>query len=721
MPQIRLMLLWHMHQPYYKDLVENRYTMPWVRLHALKDYYGMVAALKAFPDVHVTFNVVPSLADQILDYASGEAHEESYEIAFKPASDLSRPEKQALVHYAFQLNHENLMGRFPRFVELFQRAKGDGNQPVAGPISGTQEILDLQVLSQLAWFDEIYLELDHQVRRLAEKQRNYTEEDKRLLQDKETELLKAVLEEYRAAAERGRIEISTSPFYHPILPLLCDTDAGAESCPGLKLPRHRFFHPEDARDQLRAAIDLHQRVFGHRVRGLWPSEGSVSETVLDLAAEEGFEWTATDEGVLGRSLRICFNRRGDGSVENARALYRPYRTTGSKPLAIFFRDHPLSDLVGFVYHRMDPEAAANDLISRIRGGARNAGDEPVVSIILDGENAWEYYSGNGRVFLTHFYNQLSSSPDVRAMTPSEILAEYRPAELPAVVPGSWINANFNVWIGADEDNRAWDLLTSARDFFAERCEHPSISPERLATARQELWIAEGSDWCWWYGPEHSTANDEHFDRLYRLHLSNMYQLLGGRVPDDLASPVKRLIESGQNVPPSALIHPTIDGRETTYFEWMGAGIYIPDVRSAAIHDSSRHVEQLFYGQGEDSLWLRLDLKNSFLSKNGQFTIRVNLRSKAAWYIQSFIAGGVLTGTEVWNDDTAFHPKPGRLAGIRAEFGNFFELGTELSALGLNRIDEALLQVSVWVNHLPVQILPGEGWLKISLAGDLVVW
>ncbi|MGH9355913.1 MAG: glycoside hydrolase family 57 protein, partial [Terriglobia bacterium] len=587
MPPTRIMLLWHMHQPYYKDLAEDRYAMPWVRLHTLKDYYGMVAMLRDFPSVHMTFNLVPSLVSQISDYAEDRAREESYELAFKPAHELTPPEKDALVNYAFQLNHEHLLNRYNRLSELFCKSRGSGREPRAERLHELQEILDLQVLSQLAWFDEIYLASDPEINSLAGRQRNYTEEDKRQLRAKEIELCKVTLEEYRRAEARGQIEISTTPFYHPILPLLCDTNAGAESSPDITLPRLRFQHPEDARCQLREAVLFHESIFGKRPVGLWPSEGSVSEEALRLAAEEGFRWAATDEGVLGRSTHTYFHHNADGTVHDGNRLYHPHRLQiENHSIDLFFRDHQLSDLIGFVYSRMDPISAAHDLVRRIRSAARTTGEEPaVISIILDGENAWEYYPGNGREFLRAFYGLLASEPDLEAATPSEILRVSQPLPLRRLTPGSWINANFNVWIGAEEDNRAWELLAEARNYFAANAAKPGLAAENVELARRELWIAEGSDWCWWYGPEHSTANDEEFDRLYRKHLGNVYRLLGGEAPDELATPIKRCVSIECNVPPSAPVSPAVDGRPTTYFEWLGAGVYTPDYRSASLHES----------------------------------------------------------------------------------------------------------------------------------------
>lgn len=765
MTSARLMLLWHMHQPYYKDLVQRRYTMPWVRLHALKDYFGMVAQLRDFPTVHVTFNLVPSLVSQLIDYSKGEIREDNYELASKPAALLTAEDKAKFIRCAFQINHENLLRRYPRFAELFDQAKGASSEPAAERLQATRDWRDLQVLSQLAWFDEIVLAGDAAVRALVRKERDYTEVDKETVQAKQAELLKAILEEYRAAADRGQVELSTSPFYHPILPLVCDSDAGAESSPGLPLPSHRFVHPEDARAQLQAAAGLHEKAFGQRPMGLWPSEGSVSEQALVIAAEEGFDWAATDEGVLGRSLHVSFHRHENGSTAHGNLLYRPYRLqAGGRSVHLFFRDHPLSDLIGFVYYHMDPRSAAEDLIRRIRAAALASGESyPVISLILDGENAWEYYPGNGREFLRQFYGLLAQQPDVQAMTPSEILAVTTPSNLRQIVPGSWINANFNVWIGAEEDNKAWDLLGDARDFF--EANSGAAAPDQREVARQELWISEGSDWCWWYGPEHSSANDEQFDNLYRQHLGNIYRLLGGSAPDELALPIKRPRMAGLNVPPMALLNPQIDGRETTYFEWLGAGIYTPDPRSGALHGGKQYVKELLYGYSEDSIYLRLDFHESVLPVLRDFEIRVVVEAEPRFRFRALVSNGVLTRTEASNSgervtasarrevssasatsgppitgvrktqdgepapesiESPVSPNEGSLhaAGadsLEAAYDTIFELKIRTSLVALQPKCPVSLQVSLWADGVPVQTLPFEGWLTLALTEELVSW
>ena len=720
MPQTYLMLLWHMHQPFYKDLAEDRYTMPWARLHALKDYFGMVAMLRDFPTVHMTFNLVPSLVVQVQDYARQSAVERAYEVAFKPVERLSEDDRQFLLQSAFQLNHQNLLKRYPRFRELWDKSQAT-DPATAARFFSAHDLLDLQVLSQLAWFDEIYLSGDPQIRKLVVQERAYSEDDKSLLHQKEVEIFGKVLDEYRSASERGQIEISTSPFYHPILPLLCDTNSAAESHPGVRLPRHHFQHPEDARDQLRAAIKLHAQIFGNKPRGLWPSEGSLSDEVLRLAADEGFVWTATDEGVLGQSLRMGFGRRSDMTTEGGSELYRPHVfSSEGRSISIFFRDHQLSDLVGFVYSRTDPQAAAADLHQRIKAAGRSTGGKPaVVSVILDGENAWEYYPGNGREFLKGLYGRLASDPELKAVTASEALGVTEPGLLAHVHPGSWINANYDVWIGAEEDNRAWDLLSAAREFYAQNSSQAQKKNAELA--QQELWVAEGSDWCWWYGPEHSSANDEEFDLLYRKHLSNLYKLLGGLPADELAEPIKRPRTTALSVPPTGLIQPRIDGVVTNYFEWLGAGLYLPDPRSGSMHGAARIWEALYYGFSPEALFLRLDLSEAFLKDHPEFEIRVNVVDNSRVRIHAPIHPTGLSELNSWKDDKPLPAPPGLETQLQAAFHRIFELRLEYRLLGYEPHQQIRLQVSVWANALPLQVIPEEGWLSLKLSDELISW
>ena len=391
MNRVHLVVLWHMHQPQYRDPESGRYVLPWTRLHAVKDYWGMVKVLQETPQFHATFNVVPSLGMQIEEYASGKFDEPWFALAFKKTEELTREDKTEILARAFQLNHERLMSRWPRFVELYEWSRPAGGAQAQVAFT-PRDWRDLQVLSQLAWMDELWLEKDEVVSRLADKGKEYTERDKAALQAKQLELLGLVLPIYREAARTGQIELSTTPFYHPILPLLCDSDIARVASPGTPLPRRAYRHPEDAREQLRRAREYHERVFGAKPAGLWPSEGSVSDATLTIAMEEGFQWFGTDEGVLGRTLNVGFFRDASGIPANSERLYKPWRAQiAGMGITGLFRDHQLSDLIGFVYSRMDAKAAAEDLHGKLRYlGERVQSAEPLtICLFLDGENAWE--------------------------------------------------------------------------------------------------------------------------------------------------------------------------------------------------------------------------------------------------------------------------------------------------------------------------------------------
>ncbi len=742
MPALRVIILWHQHQPFYKDLVTGEYRLPWVRLHALKDYYGMVKLLDEFPNVHQTFNLVPSLITQIQDYAAGTAEDPFLRVAAKPVKELTRPELHFALRYLFQANPVNMIARYPRYQELWERFRSTGDSAErAEKYFQLQDFTDLQVLSQLAWFDEFFLD-DPEVATLIKKGRGYSVEEQRFVISRELELLAKVLPAHAEAAQRGSIEISTSAFYHPILPLVCDSNIGAASTPGLPLPHNRFRHPEDAREQLLRGLDLHQQVLGTRPQGVWPSEGSVSEEVLAIAQNLGVKWMATDEEVLGRSLGTAFSRDGNGrlAVELAEKLYTIYHFENHQAeMNLIFRDHVISDLIGFVYAGMAPTDAASHLIHNIKQAAQPMlaqGRDAVVPIILDGENAWEYYPRSGREFLRRFYDGLQRDPGIEAVTVSEAIARHRNFEqLTSLVPGSWIHANFNVWIGAPEDNRAWDYLYHARNFYSQNAARATEGQRKLAF--EEILIAEGSDWNWWYGPEHHSANDREFDELYRKHLSNVYQALGSRPPDYLAQPIIGGAARPSVLPQTAYIHPRITGDMVRYFEWMGAAVYTADKRAGAMHGKSFFLDAVHAGIDENHVYGRLD----FIEKppDIEFELVVNLESWAeeaqrprrALRLDVAVEDGKVTA---WKVSSPEEDKPIAASSAPAVdvavalFRNFeFKLPLEwLLALPVAQstikvatpvATRLRLRFSLWHNGLPVDALPVEGWVELQLVSE----
>jgi alpha-amylase/alpha-mannosidase (GH57 family) len=719
MNPIHLVILWHMHQPQYRDPSSGKYVLPWTRLHALKDYFGMVHMLEEFPGVHATFNMVPALTQQLEEYASGKFAESWFEAAFTPAEGLTPEQKEEILLRAFQLNHDNLMGRWPRFVELFVQARAPGTDPVT--TFNLRDWRDLQTLSQLAWMEEEYLARDPVVSELAGRGANFTEENKAALRGKQLELLARVLPEYRRAAERGQIELSTTPFYHPILPLLCDTDVARESNPRSPQISPRFAYPEDAREQLVRARHNHQRLFGAPPVGLWPSEGAVSDATLRIAAELGFRWFAADEGVLGRTIWAGFGRNAVSVPDNAERIYTPWRVKlDGCEIAGFFRDHYLSDLIGFVYCRMSPEAAAEDLHRRLRsiGERVRPGRPHTIAVILDGENAWEYFPGNGREFLRQFYRRIENDAEILPLTASEALA--RSGELPViqhVVPGSWIQANFDIWAGDAEDVRAWDLLRAAREAFAqaERLakENPAQAPsaEKFASARESLLAAEGSDWCWWYGPENSSANDAEFDALYRLHLTEVYMALGLQAPESLAQPIKRAPEAALVVPAAAYLQVKVDGRETSYFEWLGAGLYSVDRRGGAMHGRAHYLHELRFGFDHRNLFLRVDCLAGSLAALRECEFHLRVKAQEELRILVKVHAGKMESYTVERDNVCLLDTAESVA---VAFGNILEVRINRELLS-GRPQTALeVGVALWNGGLPVDLLPAEGALKVEL-------
>ena len=754
MAQLRVVVLWHQHQPFYKDLVTGQYRLPWTRLHALKDYYGMVKLLDEFPHVHQTFNLVPSLINQIQDYVSGEAQDPFLQVAAKPVKDLTEPERRFALQYLFQANPVNVIGRYPRYQQLWEKFHGVGDSPErAEKYFQDQDFTDLQVLSQIGWFDEFFL-AEKDIAELIRKGQNFTLDDQRFVIARERELLARVLPVHAEAAKKGLIEISTSPFYHPILPLICDSNAGAVSSPGLPLPQNRYRHPGDAREQLQRGMDLHKKVFGARPRGVWPSEGSVSDETLAISHQLGVKWMATDEGVLGRSLGINFSRDGHGHLDSdlAHRLYTIYRYENEKNdtrMNMIFRDHSLSDLIGFVYSGMPPQDAANNLIQKIKASAHpliSNGQDAMVPIILDGENAWEYYPQSGREFLRRFYDALQKDPAMEAVTVSEAITRHEDvAPLKSLVPGSWINANFNVWIGAPEDNKAWDYLYHARNFYAQAA--PGATEKQRNLAFEEILIAEGSDWNWWYGPEHHSANDRDFDELYRKHLSNVYQALNGTPPDYLAQPIAGGIARPTFTSQTAYIHPGVTGDMVRYFEWMGAASYRADQRSGAMHGKQFLIDEVFAGIDERFVYGRLDFAGKV--PDDKFDVVVNLESwcnHAAkprrelnvrvaieagriqfWKVIQGKSKTVADSKDTKEEDSKDSKDLARVALVRT-FEFRLPLAWLLAApLALEETrgpqsSELLtvrlrLRFSVWQNNLPVDALPVEGWIDLALLAE----
>jgi alpha-amylase/alpha-mannosidase (GH57 family) len=614
----RLALLWHMHQPWYGDAVTGEQLLPWVRLHALKDYFGMVELLREFPKVCVTFNLVPSLVAQLDGLATGRSRDRYFELAMKPAAELAPDDRAFLVANFFHGQRHPMIDPHPRYVELLIKREeepgpnGEERWRRAAARFTEQDLRDLQVWQQLAWVDPLY-EQDPRVRALTSKGRGFTEADKAVLADVEREILGRVIPAYRDAAGRGQVELSSSPFYHPILPLLCDTGVYVEMHPDVRVPRFR--HPEDAKAQLASGVACHRQFFHRAPAGVWPPEGSVSEAMVPLVADAGFQWMATDEVILGRSRGLSFTRDGGGNVEQPEVLYRPYRVrVGGGEVGCLFRDHVISDLIGFTYSSWAPEAAARDLVNRVaeagrRFRDRTGGEEATVGVFVDGENAWEHFEANGRTFLRAFYGLLSEHPEVRTVTMSDATAGARDT-LDRLAPGSWAGGDFSIWIGHADDRRAWSELADARRTLDEA--RAEVAPRVHEQALEHAFIAEGSDWFWWYGDDHSSDQDLEFDILFRSHVRRIYEILGRPVPDQLfVTNITAGVKQLEIVQPTGPLQVSLDGRVTSEGEWARAGYPVlrrlfGTMRRASEDDRLR-VRGIRFGFDAADLLVRVDV------------------------------------------------------------------------------------------------------------------
>ncbi len=612
MKKLSIAVIWHMHQPLYRDRLTGVCTMPWVRLHAVKDYLDMVSILDGFPLVRQTFNLVPSLLEQLQDYADGK-RDRAFEVSLKPAASLTHKDRLFLFERFFDLS-ENQLALFPRFARLAEIRKNLLDQ--FSPIEAVREIpeslwTDLMVLFNLAWLDPFWIEEDPELSRLSEKaNRNepLSHSDQLLVLEKQQELIKRIIPTYRRMAESGQIELTTSPFYHPILPLLCDIEVAREAIPDLPLPSGRFAHPQDATRQVRRGLDFFEQTFGFRPKGFWPPEQSVSLEAIEILLDEGIEWVVSDEGILANSLGTGLEREPWGALKKPELLYRPYWIErGGERLAAVFRDTALSDLIGFSYSRLNGALAADDLVRRLKESAERLPSEGdhLVTIALDGENCWEYYPRDGRDFLEALYEAVSREPSLEMTTVSRFLAAHPPEQtLPRLHPGSWISSNFTTWIGDPVKNLAWEYLRKTREDLDGWA--GSLRPREWEQAWEEIAIAEGSDWFWWFGEGNSSGQDESFDLQFRLHLQNVYRLGKRPVPEALLQPVappKRLLV------PKLAIRPRLDGH--TLEGWTGAGIFDPAWMKGTMHQSLRLIQKLRYGFDALFLYLRLEFTPFF--------------------------------------------------------------------------------------------------------------
>jgi len=667
----RLALVWHMHQPSYRDAGTGTFLLPWARLHATKDYRDMVALLRGYPRVHATFNLTPVLLDQLEAIGAGEP-DRYLALARRPAKELSEDDRRFLRERFFDLNHERMLEVHEAYRDLHRRV-GDPWE--------AQDFLDLQVWFHLAWIDPSYRD-EEPIRSLLRKGRGFTESEKNALLDWGIACARDVAGEYRGVAATGQIELSTSAHHHPILPLLIDSDSPKEVEPSMRLPSPAFRAPEDAAEQVRRARASHERRFGSAPRGTWPPEGAVSDAALAVLAGAGFAWAASDEAVLSAALQKRDGERRDWPA----ALYRPYRVeTGAGPIGMVFRDRALSDLIGFAYARWDPAQAAEDFLRRVREAGRSVPprSSPVVTVILDGENCWEFYPDDGRPFLSALYERLQNDPDIEAVTVSEALERVPATERLERVPvGSWIRADLGIWVGHPEKNRAWEELGAARGAVATAMKSNREAAER---ALDELYAAEGSDWFWWYGDDHPSAHRDELDRLFRARLIGAYRSLGLDAPSSLQTSLREAAPGGKSA----------------------AVIYRPEGAAGTAHRVSGAVRAIRYDTDGKAIRIQVELARKASEESGASVAIVLAGSpeREARAPLGKAGEGPVEWTEAGPPGGA--PEPGTYT-----VGEAVEIRIPAPRLGSEVSDRVRFRVVLRGGGEPEEVAPLTGWFEV---------
>ncbi len=577
--------------------------LPWVRLHCLKDYLDMLKNAQKFSEFKLTFNFTPSLLLQIKDYISGKITDEQFLLFKKKPEDLSDEEKIQILRDFFLANWDKMIGPYPRYLSLLlKRGKNivEDELPAVAQTFTTAEWRDLQMWSNLAWVDPIFRE---EIKDLYGKGKNFRDEDKERLICLQNRIIGSIFSEYKKAFDEGQIEITTSPLYHPILPLLVDSDLAKASNPNLNIP-FRFSHPEDAEAQIEQGIKVFEDIFGRKPKGMWPSEGSVCEELLPMFSKLGIKWLATDEEILARSIRRSFYRNDKGVPNYADLLYKPWKYNG---VSFVFRDHIISDLIGFTYYAWDQEKAAQDFVERMKRISNQlpSFDQFIVPVILDGENAWEAYDSDGTPFFEALYGELVKQ-NIPTTTVSRFLEEHETKnDLPSLFPGSWIGANFNIWIGQPEDHVGWKIIEDVRLRMVAK----KVTDKEIWN---RLYMLEGSDWFWWFGSGHVSSTTQIFDELFRQHTIWIYQKIGEEPPTELYSPIQQKAEVF-SCQPIDKINPVIDGRVTNYYEWYNAGYVDIKRMGGTMHRFAGLFSRVYCGFDDKNLYIRFDIEDEDIS------------------------------------------------------------------------------------------------------------
>ncbi|WP_345993865.1 glycoside hydrolase family 57 protein [Sulfurimonas sp. HSL-1716] len=613
---MKLSFMWHMHQPDYRDAT-GIMQMPWVFLHAIKDYYDMPWMLSKHSGVKATFNITPPLMQQLkLYYDKPQENDKFLELWLKNPSYLDEDDRNWVIKICKSSNYETMVVPFERYKELYIQEHFNND-----------ELIELEILFMLSWCGIYLQENSDLVKRLIKKQKDYDLEEKFLLLNELSIFISGIFDYYLKLKKEGVIMISTTPLNHPILPLLMDMGNARIANPATNMPKEYINLEEDALMQVKKAQELFYDTFGFMPEGFWPAEGAVDEKSIELLRFCGVKWIATDEEILFKSLNS--NNRAD--------IYFPY---SYNDVCIGFRDHNLSDLIGFTYRHSDSYEASSNFISELQK-IRDVNPDAVVFVILDGENAWEFFKKNGFNFFNSLYEKLKNLPWCETITMEEICG-LSLKKLSRLAPGSWIHGEFNTWVGHREKTRAWELLYLTKRDYEHHKE--SLDKEVIEKINEHFLIAECSDWFWWYGDDHYSEFGEEFDELFRSHLINIYNLINITPPSDLFIPVIKN-KSAQSfwLKPQSDISPVINGKHDSFFEWIGCGV-VDESKIFSTMDKQRGpIKRILYGQDDEKLYFAFEAKMKELCGSDLIEIiidPINVRGKVGFETQKVFLDGL---------------------------------------------------------------------------------
>lgn len=620
--KLSIAFYWHMHQPVYQLSPTGDFLMPWVRLHAVKDYLDMALWAKKFDKLKLNFNFVPVLINAIINYGENEAHDIHSRLTITPQDELTNEDKIFILNNFFDANYQTMILANPEYHRLYQIVQSSGTEDTS--IFSNQEYADLMALFNLAWIDPSFKTSNSELKKLVKKGKNYTLEDRIAIIQIQRDIIKKIIPTIRKLIEKNKIEITTSPYYHPILPILLDyKNIKKNSSPANDLQDLKT--DLDAKMQTKMALDRIEEVFGKRPRGVWPSEQCVSAKTLEMLSSLGVEWSLSDEGILANSINFEFEHDFKGYIKEPYHLLKTYKyKTSTSDLKMVFRESTIPNLIGFEYQNHNPIATANDLYDRIKvlqsKILSSPDNEHLLTIALDGENCWENYLEDGASFLKTLYTLITEDDSLETVLLSDYLEKTKEDKLlPKIASGSWINRNFKLWIDEPVKDIAWTYLKRVRQDFANFVKREPLNPN-IELARRELFICEGSDWFWWYGEPNDSGRDNIFDFLFRTHLKNVYRYLDLDTPKYLDDPLSDISTSKPSKYPKSLITPSINGKNVVdeNDEWNNAGyIEIPD---GPVLRESKLFDKIRFGNDQNNFYLKFHL-NKYIKENLELSKR----------------------------------------------------------------------------------------------------